>query len=506
MANGNARRRGLPFGHCALGSWLGLLLLALLFYLASYAAAGGGSSSWARDAGTSGVGQSPGTKPLEVVVPPLPSSVPPPEGREPVVIQVTLDAGITNGTVDYLTAALERASQVHAQALVIQLDTPGGLLDATRTIVQLLLQAPLPTIVYVAPAGARAGSAGLFLTLAAHVAAMHPTSNIGAAHPVTAFGGDIQGDMADKLENDTAAWARSLAQSRYRNSDWAEQAVRSSESLTAREAVEMRVVELLAPDMATLLEQADGKVVSVLDAPWRVTTQGARVEVFEPDLRQRAHSLLADPVLVYLLLLLGIVGIYLEFHNPGMLLPGVLGAACLFVVFGVQALPLNSLGLLLIGLSGVLFFAEVYITSFGLLSAGAIACLVLGSSMLFEVEGSSFRLARWVMWTIAALFSAMVLFIGRKLLQVKRQGATSGLELAVGAEAEVVRAIEPGSLGKVLFDGAYWDAAASVSLEPKVKCRIERVEGLVLYVTPSQGPRPATARASISSASQTRLG
>jgi membrane-bound serine protease (ClpP class) len=398
------------------------------------------------------------------------------------VYRLSIDAGITNGTADYVQAALKAASEAHAQALLIELDTPGGLLDATREIVQAILRAPLPVIVYVAPAGARAGSAGLFLVQASHVAVMHPTSNIGAAHPVGAFGGDIEGTMAKKIENDTAAWVRALAQSRSRNSEWAEQAVVKSESVTAREAERLGAIDFLAVDEAELLARADGRIVDVRDAPWRVTTRDAKAVPFERNLKQTAHAVLADPVLVYLLLLLGILGIYVEIQHPGLFLPGILGAACLLLVFGVQALPLNSLGVLLIVLSALLFLAEVYVTSFGLLSVAAIGALLAGSFMLFDVEGSSFRLNPAVVWATAAGFALLVLSIGRKLLTARHQGATSGLATKLGQEAVVLELIPEGGRGKVAFDGSYWDATSSTRLEPHTRCTVDAVDGLLLHV------------------------
>ncbi len=406
------------------------------------------------------------------------------------MLHAVLDGGITNGTVDYVQACLAAAEAEHAQAVVFELDTPGGLLDATRQIVRSVLAAKVPVLVYVAPAGARAGSAGLFLVLASHVAAMHPTSNIGAAHPVGAFGGEIEGTMADKVENDTAAWARSLAQAHARNSEWAQRAVTASAAITAREAEHMHVVDLLAASTSELLERADGRIVRVGEQPWRVSTARAKLVPFEPDLRQRAYAMLADPVLIYLLLLLGILGLYVEFQHPGLLLPGILGATCLLLVFGLQALPLNSLGVLLIALAALLFVAEVYVTSFGLLSVTALVCLIWGSSMLFSVEGSSFRLSRWVIWTTAGTFAAIAVLIGQKLLAIRRQGPTSGTEAAVGKPAEVCQTIAAGGTGKVLFDGTYWEATSEVTIPAHARCRVDAIEGLLLRVSPLPSTTP----------------
>ena len=421
----------------------------------------------------------------------LPESTPRPEGRDNLVVRVDVQGGITQVSDEIISEALQAAVKGRAQALLLVLDTPGGLLDATRAIVQRELSAPLPVLVYVAPAGARAGSAGLFVTLASHVAAMHPTSNIGAAHPVAAFGKDIEGEMGNKVVSDTAAWARSLAEARQRNAAWAERAVRASESLTASEALAQRVVDALARDVSQLLQQVDGRVVEVAERPWKISTAGARVVVHEPRLAQRLFGWLSNPALVYLLLLFGVLGVYIEFQHPGLIVPGALGACALGIVFGVQVLPLNSFGLLLIGLAAVLFFAEVYVTSFGLLGAAGVVCLVIGSYLLFDVPGSSFRLSGWTIWSIALTLSTILLLIGYKLVQIKRQGATSGAEELIGQWAEVIEPIEPSQPGKVFFDGSLWTATASARLARGQHCRVVRRAGLAVHVEPASNESSA---------------
>ncbi len=415
----------------------------------------------------------------------LPATVEPPAGRAALVLRIEIEGAISKVTAEFIAQAVSEAEQRRAQALLIVLDTPGGLLDATRGIVQAILDAPLPVITYVAPAGARAASAGLFITMASHVAAMHPTSNIGAAHPVSAFGGDIQGTMAEKVTNDTAAWARSLAQARGRNSAWSEQAVLKSSSITAVEAQAEKVVDLLAPDVARLLAAADGKSVAVRGEPWRVSTAGSEVAPFVPSARQRLFAALANPALIYLLLIAGALGLYVEFSSPGLIVPGLVGALCLGVVFGLQSLPLNSLGLLLLGAAAVLLIAEVYVTSFGVLAVLGLGCLVLGSYMLFDVPGSSLRLSPLLIWGTTASVAAMGALFGYKVLRTLRQGATSGSETYVGRTAEVAQAIAPGKPGKVFFDGTYWNAVSTVPLGVGQACRIEAVEGLLLHVAPT---------------------
>lgn len=454
--------------------WLSFLA-ALLFLAALWP-----GTLAAADAGAEPPAALPTIAPVE-----LPAAVEPPAGRAAVVLRIEIEGAISNVTAEFVAQALNEAEQRRAQALLIVLDTPGGLLEATRSIVHAILDAPLPVITYVAPAGARAASAGLFITMASHVAAMHPTSNIGAAHPVTAFGGDIQGTMAEKVANDTAAWARSLAQARGRNSAWSEQAVLQSSSITAAEAQAQKVVDLLAPDVARLLTAADGKTVAVRGEPWRVSTGGSEVALLEPSARQRLFAALANPGLIYLLLIAGALGLYVEFSSPGLIVPGLLGALCLGIVFGLQSLPMNSFGLLLLGAAAVLLIAEVYVTSFGILVLLGLGCLVLGSYMLFDVPGSSLRLSPLLIGGTTLTVAGLGAFFGYKVLRTARQGATSGTEAYVGRSAEVAQAIAPGQPGKVFFDGTYWNAVSTATLAAGQLCRIEAVEGLLLHVVPS---------------------
>lgn len=426
-------------------------------------------------------------KPTPVALPP---TVEPPVGRENLVVQVEVSGAITQQTEALLASALREADARRAQALVLVLDTPGGVLVATRGVVRQLLDAPLPVLTFVAPAGARAASAGFFIVLASHVAAMHPTSNIGAAHPVTAFGGDIEGSMGDKVLNDTAAWARSLAEARGRNAAWAERAVRESVSSTASEARDGQVVDLLADGVGQLLAAADGRVVAVHGEPWRVTTRGAELERIEPTARQRLYSALANPVLIYLLLIVGALGLFVELSSPGLIVPGVVGVLALSIVFGLQLLPMNGFALLLLGVAALLFVAEVYVTSFGLLSIAGLVCLAIGSYLLFDVPGSSLRLdLRVIAATLLGVLLVIVGF-GYKLIQIRKQGATSGPERFPGREARVVEAIEPGGQGRVFFDGSLWNATSPVALSRGELCQVTAIDGLLLHVTPRHPARP----------------
>jgi membrane-bound serine protease (ClpP class) len=437
--------------------------------------------------------RTPEPPPLPVPPAPVPPGlveheVPPPEGRQALVVTLEIKGAITRQTDELFSDALRAAEAQHAQALLLLLDTPGGLLDATRSIVQKTLDAPLPVITFVSPAGARAASAGLFLTLASHVAAMQTTSNIGAAHPVAAFGGDIEGNMGEKVVNDTAAWARSLAKARGRNDAWAEKAVRESVSLTASEALENQVIDLLVDDSPALLAAADGRVVMVQNRPWRVTTAGATLLLIEPTARQRLYSLLGNPALVYLLLIVGAIGLLLEFSSPGLIVPGVVGVLALGIVFGLQVLPLNAFALFLLGAAALLFIAEVYVTSFGLLGLGGLVCLAIGSYLLFDVPGSSLRLDPKLI--AATLLSVLVVFftLGYKLIQIRRQGKTTGPETWRGQSARVIEPIGPGQDGRVFFEGSIWTARSALPMARGQRCRISAVDGLLLHVEPVSDP------------------
>lgn len=406
-------------------------------------------------------------------------------GRAPPrVLEVTIDKAITNAMKDYLVAALTHANDTKVSAVLVRLDTPGGLLDTTRDMVQEVLNADVPVVVFVSPKGARAASAGMFLTLAAHVAAMAPGTDIGAAHPVGPFGGNVEGDMRDKVVNETVAWCRSLAETHGRNMDWVEKAVRESSSIPAQEALEKKVVDLVAEDVPALLRAVHGREVTVRNKKVMLETAGAQVEAFPMSGRQIVATFLANPDLIYFLFLVGLFLLFLEFKSPGLIVPGVVGALCLALVLGVQVLPVNWVGVILILGAAALFVAEIYVTSFGLLAVGGIVCLVLGSYLLFDVPGSTLRVAPVVIWTVALTFAAILVGVGTLLLRAKTQGATSGVDAMAGEEAEVFEAIAPGQIGKIFARGSYWSASSSELVPPGTRVRIRKMVGLKAEVEP----------------------
>src|SRR5262245_6913209 len=273
---------------------------------------------------------------------------PAPAAAAPPVAMVDIDGAITPVTARLLTAAIDRAKAEQAQALIVRLNTPGGLERSMRSMAQTILNSEIPVIVYVAPTGARAASAGVFITLAAHIAAMAPATNIGAAHPV-AIGGDTGKEMGKKIENDAAAFARTLATERGHNVDWAERAVRSSVSITEREALKLKVVDLIAESVPDLLAKVDGRTVKTARGPVTLETRGAVVKLIENRFRDRLLALITDPNIAYILMMVGMLGIFFELQNPGAILPGVIGGIALILAFfAFQSLPINWAGVLLI--------------------------------------------------------------------------------------------------------------------------------------------------------------
>src|SRR5258707_5606321 len=296
------------------------------------------------------------------------SAAAPARAAQPVA-SIEMDSAITPVTVRLLITAIDRAQSDGAQALIVQLNTPGGLERSMRSMVQSILGSPIPVIVYVAPTGARAASAGVFITMAAHVAAMAPATNIGAAHPVSVVRGGPDKEMMKKIENDAAAFARTIATERGRNAEWAEKAVRASVSVTEREAVKLKIVDLVADNLPDLLAKIDGRTVKTVKGTVTLATRAPPVKVIEVRFRDRFLALISDPNIAYLLMMAGMLGIFFELSNPGAILPGVIGGICLILAFyAFQSLPVNWAGLLLLLFGVVLLIAEVKVVSHGVLA------------------------------------------------------------------------------------------------------------------------------------------
>jgi len=405
----------------------------------------------------------------------------------PRVNLIVIDGSINPAIDDFIRESIATSASDGAQALVLQLDTPGGLLTSTKGIVKALLGAPLPVIVYVAPAGASATSAGVFVTMAAHVAAMAPGTTIGAAHPVGAGGGDVGGDMREKIENFTVSFGQTIAQRRGRNVAWAEKAVRESVSITEKEALEKKVIDLVAPDLTALLTRADGREVQVGDER-RKLALGADAEIrpLEMRLKHRVLDRIADPNVAYLLFMAGLLGLYFEFAQPGVIFPGVAGAICLLLaLMAFQVLPISSTGLLLLVFGIAMMIAEIFVTSFGVLGVGGMTAFVLGSLLLFD--DPTIAVHRPIIAAAALTVGAFMLAVGYLVLRTQARRATTGSEGLIGEVGVVRERVD--RTGKVFVHGEYWNAVSDqpldvgervevMSIEPGMRVRVRRAAAL----------------------------
>ena len=402
------------------------------------------------------------------------------------VSTIKLDGVISPVTVRLVDMAVTRARADRASALVIELDTPGGLERSMRLVCQRLLNAELPVIVFVAPTGARAASAGVFITMAAHVAAMAPATNIGAAHPVALSGG-VDKESMKKIENDAAAFARTIAAERGRNADWAEKAVRQSVSITEREAVRLKVVDLVADGLPDLLEKVDGRTVKTARGPVTLATRGAVVKPIEIGFRDRVLNVITDPNVAYILMMLGMLGLFFELSNPGVILPGVIGGISLILAFfALQTLPINYAGLLLILFGVVLLIAEIKVVSHGVLAVGGMVAMALGSIMLFDAPELDLRVSWWVITPTVAVTGAVFSFVIATGVRALRTRSAVGVPALVGQVGVAREPLDPA--GHVLVQGELWRAVArNAPVEVGVAVRVVAVNGLTLTVDKAEG-------------------
>jgi len=405
--------------------------------------------------------------------------------KNPVFNMITVDGVITSPTARYISASIEEAQKENAEGLIILLDTPGGMDTAMRDIAKSILNSPLPVIVFVSPSGARAASAGVIITEAAHIAAMAPGTNIGAAHPVSiGLGGSAENKdktMSKKIENDAAAYARSIAKTRGRSEEWVEKAVRKSESITAEEALKLKVIDYVAPDVDRLLAAIDQKEVRLIGGTKKLSTKNAVTNQKKKGTRQGILSVISDPNISYILLLIGLAGLYFELSTPGAILPGVIGGISLLLAFfGLSTLPVNYTGILLIIFGVILFIAEIKVMSHGMLTVGGVISLILGSLLLFDTPEPALRISLQVL--IPAIVAASGFFIVVIWLAVKAQLRKhfTGAEAMIGEETEALTDI--GEEGKVFTKGEYWRAKSETPIHKGSKVRIVKVEGLNLIV------------------------
>jgi membrane-bound serine protease (ClpP class) len=404
------------------------------------------------------------------------------DASAPQVDLIVIDGSINPAVDDFIGESIARAKSAGARALVVQLDTPGGHLSSTQTIVKKILGSAIPVIVYVAPSGAGAGSAGVFITLAGHIASMAPGTNIGAAHPVAGGGQEIKGVMGEKMENFVASFAETIAQQRGRNTEWAIQAVRKSVSITEREALKKNVIDIVAKDINDLLKQADGRKVDLEGRSETLALKDVRVVRHEMSLKQKIINGVADPNIVYLLLMAGILGLYMEFSHPGVIFPGVAGGICLLLALtGLQLLPINYAGLALILLGIGLLVGEAFAPSFGILGVGGIISLTLGSFFLFDTESSDLAVDRSIIFTTVATLGTFVLAVSYLVFRSQKSKPTLGLEGLVGEVGEVRGKLSPA--GKIFVHGEYWNAQADGEIDVGEKVKVVGYDGMCLKVS-----------------------
>ncbi len=395
---------------------------------------------------------------------------------------IKLTGAIGPVSVQHVSAAIERAENDSSECLVIMLDTPGGLLESTQMIIKDMLASNVPVVVYVAPSGAGAGSAGVFITMSAHVAAMAPGTSIGAAHPVGIGGAVADSTMNEKIENFSVSYIRSIADKHGRNADWAEQAVRKSVALTDREAVEQNVVDLNAATLDSLLIQIDGTIVEVREGSRVLRTKDAEVVLKEMNWNHRVLHVLSNPNIAYLLMMLGFYGLIYEFINPGAIFPGVVGGMCVIIgLFALQTLPINYAGLLLILLGLGLFVTELLVASHGLMAVGGAVSFTIGSMMLIDSPYPFLRISLYVIIPAVAATGVFVLFAVGHALKAQKRRATTGDQGLIDETGRARTAIDSRS-GSVFVHGEYWSATSDTPIEPDTPVRVVRVNGLRLLV------------------------
>lgn len=410
---------------------------------------------------------------------PAPDSIQQTESAERPVAMITVEGTINPAVADYIVRGIREAKKMNAQALIVKLDTPGGLLKSTEKIVQAFLREDhLPVIVYVAPEGASAASAGTFITMAANIAVMAPGTVIGAASPVTMGGGEIDTVMQKKLFNYASSFIKSIAKQRGRNAEWAVSAVRQAEAITAEKAVELNVVDFMAETKQELLDKIHGKMVE------GVTLQTAKAAItkIEPSFTETLLGFITNPMVMMILTMIAIWGIIGEVMNPGAVIPGVAGVvALILVLYASSVMPLNTAGYVLIGIAVILFIAEAFTPTFGLLTAGGAVAFFFGFLMLFNELPESMEIS-WVWLAVAAVLTALFFtFIGAAGLRAQFTERPMGSEGMVGREVKVVEAIDQES-GRVLAGDEYWNAVSDESIETGEKVIVEETKGLTLKV------------------------
>lgn len=400
----------------------------------------------------------------------------------PLVYLLNVDGTINPALSDYIVKGIEKAEEDKAAAVIIRLDTPGGVVTTTKTIIKAMINSKVPVVVWVGPSGSSATSAGALITLCADIAAMAPGTNIGAAHPVGGGGEEISGTMSEKVLNDLTAYVRGIVEEKGRNAAWAEKTIRESVSATAKEALEFKAIDVVADSIPDLVNKIDGMHVKKKEGTITLRTKDARVEKLSSGLRFKILDVIANPNIAYLLMMIGGIGIMMELYNPGLIFPGVLGGICLLLAFfALQVLPVNYVGILLIILSIILFILEVKIASFGMLAVGAIISLTLGSVMLFESDEQAMRVSWSVIiptvGAVSAFFLVAMALVVRAWMSKPRTGE-QGLMGEIGLAVTDLH-----DQGKVSVHGEYWNARSDTFIPKGERVRVIKVDGLSVIVT-----------------------
>ncbi len=418
-------------------------------------------------------------------------------------ILLDVQGPIGPATAEYLVNALEKSLERNAELVIIRMDTPGGLDASTRDIIKAILNSPVPVATFVTPGGARAASAGMYILIASHVAAMSPATNVGAATPVSIIGGEQAGQkqgsgennendepqadsgntMMRKAVNDSVAYARGLANKHGRNADWAELAVREAASITAEKALEIGVIDLIAADIGDLLTQIDGKTIEVRGRDWVLDTASLQIEQLEPDWKAELLGVITSPTIAYLLLLIGIYGLFFEGYNPGAVFPGVIGAICLLIaLYAFQMLPVNYAGFALIALGIILMIGEAVVPSFGVLGIGGIISLVIGSIILIDTDVPGFMVSRPLIGALALVSSLGLMGIVGIALKARLRPVVSGREQLIGASGTALTDVY--HEGEVFVHSEHWSAVSDSPLHKGQTVVVTGIDGLTLKVRP----------------------
>jgi membrane-bound serine protease (ClpP class) len=396
----------------------------------------------------------------------------------PDIYIIRIADAISPGTADYIKSGIRKAEDNGAACIIIELDTPGGLAESMRLIVQNILASRVPVVVFVSPGGARAASAGVMITMAADIAAMAPGTNIGAAHPVGAGGQEIDDTMSEKIINDMVAQARSVAEKRGRNAEWVEDAIRESVSVTETEALKGNIIDLIANDTEDLIRQLNGRQIKDRG---KLELDQANKIVLEESLRSKILRTISNPNIAYILMMIGLAGLYFELSHPGAIFPGVIGGIALVLAFfAMQTLPVNYAGILLIALAIIFFIMEMKITSYGLLSVAGIVALLLGSLMLFEGDTPDMKLSWQVLLPTIVVVSGFFVAVASLVFRAQMSKPTTGAGGLVGEIGIVKKALRPE--GKVFVHGELWHARAQEPLDENAKVRVVKVVNLFLEV------------------------